>query len=204
MYLNEHTFYPMKLAAIPTTPKEPHEPFRFDGHSLEFTVVDFWAWHQSNFIENRTRGILAEFLVRQALGIDNPTRIEWDAYDLITAQGHKIEVKSAAYVQSWAQKQFSSIAFDIQPTKTWLPDNTYSADATRKADVYIFCLLHHQEQETLDPLQLDQWTFYLVLTDTLDQLFPHQKRISLSSLTSIAHRKCTFMELKEQFDKLIA
>lgn len=60
------------------------------------------------------RGVLAEFIVAQALRIDMTVgREEWAAYDLHTADGVTVEVKSAAYVQSWAQRRPSSILFNV-------------------------------------------------------------------------------------------
>lgn len=192
----------MKLDEIKTTPKEPNQRFSFNGASLEFKLADFWTWNQSDLIENRNRGILAEFLVLQALRLDNPTRIEWGAFDLITGDGVKIEIKSSAYIQAWKQKKYSSITFDIKPTKTLLADNNYSAEPTRQSDIYIFCLLHHQDQDTIDPMNLDQWTFYLTTTEALNKSLPKQKSIRISTIETIQHEKCTFMELKERFEKI--
>jgi len=191
-----------ELYEIITTTKSANANFNYNGHSLDFKLADFWAWNQSDLIENRNRGILAEFLVRQALGIDSPTRLEWDAYDLITADGLKIEIKSAAYVQSWKQNRYSSISFDIKPTKTLLGDNNYSTQSTRQSDVYIFCLLHHMHQDTTNPMNLDQWTFYLTATHDLNRKLPKQKSMSISTIETVPHIKCTYMELEEEFEKL--
>lgn len=192
----------MKLEEIISTPKNPNEKFHFKGRSLDFKLVDFWTWNQSDLIENRNRGILAEFLVRQALGLENPTRLEWDAFDLITSDGLKIEIKSAAYIQAWKQKKYSSISFDIKPTKTLLANNNYSTESTRQSDIYVFCLLHHLDQDTIDPMNLDQWTFYLIPTEILNRTLPKQKSIKISTIETIQHEKCTFAELKERFKKI--
>jgi hypothetical protein len=192
----------MKLNKISTTPKKPNETFLFNGLPLEFRLADFWAWNQSDLIENRNRGILAEFLVLKALGLNNPTRLEWDAFDLITADGLKVEIKSAAFIQAWEQKQYSSISFDIKPTKTLLEDNKYSTHATRQADIYVFCLLHHQDQKTINPMNLDQWTFYLTTTETLNRTLSEQKSISISTIETIPHEKCSYMQLKDRFEKI--
>lgn len=192
----------MELKEIEAKLKDPNEHFRFNGQSFDFRIVDFWAWNQSDLVENRNRGILAEFIVRQAIGIEQPTRLEWDAYDLKTKDEVKIEIKSAAYIQAWSQRNYSSIAFDIKPTKTLLDDNNYSDNKSRHADIYIFCLLHHKEQKTVNPMNLDQWTFYLVATETLNKEFPEQQTISLSTIERIPNEKCTYMEIKERFEKL--
>lgn len=72
------------------------------------------------------RGVLAEYaedMVARALGIDTGgVRGEWAAHDLTPSSGVKIEVKSAAYIQSWAQKKPSTIAFNVRATRAWDAD----------------------------------------------------------------------------------
>jgi hypothetical protein len=191
----------MNLEEIKTLPKDPNEPFLNGNQSLDFKLVDFWAWNQSDLIENRNRGILAEFLVKQALDISRPTRLEWDTYDLETTDGWKIEVKSAAYIQAWKQAKLSSIVFDIRPTRTLLDDNNYSTELSRQADIYIFCLLHHKDQTTINPLDLKQWTFFIVATSILDEKLLAQKTVSISTIQTLPHEKCGFHELKSAFER---
>jgi hypothetical protein len=57
----------------------------------------------------------------------------------------------------------------------------------RSADVYVFCLLKHQEKETLNPLDLEQWEFYVVSTVELDGYTRSRTTITLSSLKRIAN-----------------
>ena len=68
-------------------------------------------------MDNTTRGLLAEFLVAAAIGQHREPRTEWLPYDLITKSGITIEVKSAAYIQSWKQTFPSKIQFGIAPRK---------------------------------------------------------------------------------------
>ena len=78
------------------------------------SLVDFWQWAYSDLLSNTNRGRLAEFIVARALGLGLAgVRTEWDAIDLVTSAGVKVEVKSAAYVQSWFQKKPSSITFCV-------------------------------------------------------------------------------------------
>ena len=46
--------------------------------------VNFDRWATGNLVDNRNRGIFAEWLVGQALGVigDDDVRKEWDAVDL--------------------------------------------------------------------------------------------------------------------------
>jgi hypothetical protein len=194
----------LDLGEIITTPKNPNDDFTFNGQSLPFKIVDFWRWNQSDLIENRNRGILAEYIVRQALGNKYHTRLEWDTVDLKLENGITIEVKSAAYIQAWKQKKYSNISFDISKTKAWLAEEDRHADvAKRQSDYYIFCLLHHKDQNTIEPMNLEQWTFYIVPTLILNSILPDQKSIGLSTLEQIPNCKCGYLDLKNNLNKLI-
>lgn len=141
------------------------ERFHSGNTPLELTVFDFWQWTASDLVSNATRGLLAEFIVASALGVATNVREEWRAFDLLTATGTKIEVKSAAYLQSWAQNKQSEIIFSVRPTRAWDADtNVLSTEIKRQADVYVFALLAHRDKRTLNPLDLDQWEFYVVPT----------------------------------------
>ena len=102
------------------------ETFQFRHTTLPVSVLDFWQWVASDLLDNALRGKLAEFLVGQALNCLEGKRKEWDAFDLVTAAGVKIEVKSAAYVQSWRQSAPSKISFRIKPTQAWEAATTTS------------------------------------------------------------------------------
>jgi hypothetical protein len=133
------------------TPKTGNEVFEFKGKGLQLSLIDFWRWSASDLVSNAARGILAEYIVASALGLadDGKIRSEWDAYDLLTADSIKIEVKSAAYLQSWYHKKLSAISFGIRPTTGWNDaTNERSSELKRQSDVYVFCVLHHQDKAT--------------------------------------------------------
>lgn len=46
------------------------------------------------------RGLLAEYLVAVALGVEAKPRVEWDHTD-VKWEGNKIEVKATGMVQTW-------------------------------------------------------------------------------------------------------
>jgi hypothetical protein len=160
--------------------KTGDEPLHVHGRHLPASVLTFWQWSASDLISNAMRGRLAEYLVALALGVADGVRIEWDAYDLQTVPGSTVEVKSAAYLQRWHQHRPSVITFDIHPTLGWTAaTNTYSPERKRQADVYVFALLAHRDKATLDPLNLDQWEFYVLPTAVLDARLPTQKNDQL-------------------------
>jgi hypothetical protein len=192
------------LNAIVVSQKTGEESFRAKGKPLDHTLLGFWQWACSDLTSNAMRGVLAEYIVACELGIATKTRLEWDACDLITNDGIKLEIKSAAYLQTWTQSKYSAISFDISCTKGWnASTNEYSNEIKRQADVYVFCLLHHQEKSTLNPLDLDQWTFYLLPTSVLDAKKPNQKRIGLSALLKLDPVQTSFGGIAQAIRKII-
>lgn len=166
--------------------KTGEEHFYIGQDQLNMKLIDFWRWGQSDILSNSLRGVLAEYIVASALGIDAGVRTEWDAYDLITESGLKIEVKSSAYLQSWHQKSDSIINFDIRKTKGWdSQTNEYSSEFKRQADVYVFCLLKHKDRETVAPLNLEQWEFYILETRILNEKKQNQQTIGLNPLLKL-------------------
>jgi hypothetical protein len=169
-----------------------------DGQEqLPFTLRDFWCWSTSDLLNNTTRGVLAEFLVASALEIPTSgVRDPWAAYDLVTADGLKIEVKSAAYLQSWAQKGASNIIFNVPKTRAWNPDtNGLAKQSTRQADVYVFALLAHQDKTTVNPLDVSQWHFYVLSSNLLNERTRSQDSITLNSIQALSGGSVTYQEL---------
>lgn len=159
---------------------------------------DFWAWAFSDLVGNTERGKLAEFIVAMAIGVADGISSSWDSYDLLSPEGIRIEVKTSAYLQSWAQKALSQIRFGIRPTHAWdSNENTYDDSLLRQADVYVFCVLKHTEQATLNPLDLDQWEFYPLSTKALDQAAGNQKTISLKRVISLGANRSAFADLSQ-------
>jgi len=124
-------------------------------------LLAFYRWNSGNLLENRTRGALAEWLVHQALGIQSEFRQEWAQVDA-NIDGVTLEIKSAAYQQSWEQTRFSRIVFPI---------------SQRVAQLYMFCLLNGR-----NPANTDAWSFWVVPTRSL----PEQGTIGLKPLKTLA------------------
>src|SRR5512145_163164 len=103
---------PISLGRLKIARRTGAERFRFKETALGFDLLGFWQWSTSDLVSNVTRGRLAEYIVARALGVDmDGVRDEWAAFDLVTPSGIKIEVKSAAFVQSWNQTKLSSVTF---------------------------------------------------------------------------------------------
>lgn len=156
----------------------------------------FWTWAFSDFLSNALRGVLAEYIVSLAADCTHHPRTEWDAFDLLTKDGLKIEVKSAAYLQSWQQRQPSTIRFDIGLKRGWdARTNLHAAAAGRAADVYVFCVFAEQDRAIADPLELTQWFFLVCPTHQLNSTFPNQKSVGLATLERLGLRRLSFAEL---------
>jgi hypothetical protein len=180
------------LDRIPAKIKSGQERLIYNNEHLKFTLLDFWRWSASDILSNATRGVLAEFLVATATNIDiTNVRNEWSAFDLITPDGIKLEIKSAAYLQSWFQRALSVISFSTKLARHWDSETNIQATvAKRHADVYIFCLLKHENKSTVDPLNLDHWDFYVLATQELNNYTRSQYSITLKSLKNLTHTIC--------------
>jgi hypothetical protein len=134
------------------------------GTDLGVDLRSFWQWSVSDLVSNVTRGRLAEYIVASALGAPTDgVRDEWAAFDLVTQAGVRVEVKSAAYIQSWHQVRLSSISFVTPMTRAWDAETgVQNLEAKRQADVYVFALLAHTDKATVDPLDVSQWRFYIL------------------------------------------
>jgi hypothetical protein len=189
---------------IKVVPKSGNESLTIAGQEIGCTLIDFWRWSGSDLISNASRGRLAEFIVARALGIrTDGVRDEWGACDLTAAGmksgGVKIEVKSAAFVQTWYQEHLSSIRFVVPKTRAYDPEtNLLSAEAKRQADVYVFAVLAEKDKERIDPLDLDQWEFYVLPTAMLDARTRSQHSITLKTLCGLAGGPVGYRQLKER------
>ncbi len=192
------------LDPIDATRKTGKENFRSGGEDISIGLKEFWSWSYSDLLNNVSRGVLAEFLVAHALGVvKGNTRKEWHPVDLESKTGIKIEVKSAAYIQSWKQKTFSRIEFGIAPTLGWDGQtNKWSSEKKRHSDVYVFCLLGEKIKDKIpDPSDIDQWKFYVISTRKLCEEQGEQKRISLNMLKELKPAKVTFDGLKDAVER---
>ena len=190
---------PEELSRVPFQFKSGTEPFHSCGRPIGPKLCDYWKWSSSDLLSNTLRGVLAEYLVATALGLGAKPRQEWAESDLVMRSGTKIEIKSAAYIQSWKQRSFSAVSFDIARKKSaWNPETGESTalyPPQRVADVYVFCLLKHRDQGTIDPLDVDQWDFYALSAARLDRECANQGTIALGPLRELAGDAVSYAEL---------
>ena len=180
------------------------ESFTSEGEAFGARLLDFWRWSSSDLADNATRGVLAEYLVSLAVGAVARPRGSWDSYDLVSPSGIKIEVKSASRWQTWYQKRPSQLTFSIGPTHGWSAETgEFAAEARRQADVYVFAVLESGSKPELDPLNLDQWRFYVLPSGTLDERAPTQKSIGLRGIIEFGARECRFAGLRGTIESFV-
>lgn len=136
---------------------------------LDARVRDFWSYALRDLRSNTTRGILAEWFVARAVGATQLLD-DWNEYDVVTPSGLTVECKSSAYLQAWDQRTHSTITFGGLKAKRWTPQHGYSDEKTFNADVYVFCLQTARNHEDYDPLDVNQWRFYVLSRSTVSRL----------------------------------
>jgi hypothetical protein len=193
----------MKFPKLDVKKKEGDEKFKFNKIDLPYSVKNFWQWSTSDLVSNATRGMLAEFIVATALGFDfNDLRKEWSTWDLTISHDLTVEVKCSGYIQTWGHEKLSKINFSIKKTKAWNEETgKYEGDKKRHAKVYIFALFNPQVQEGIDPLDLDQWDFYILPTKTLDRQMGDKTSLSLTELEKLC-KKVKYDEVQSQVKKI--
>lgn len=190
--------------AIIAAKKDGTEPFIKGNCRNGLCLQDFWRWAYSDILCNSSRGKLAEFIVASAIDAHYGIRNEWDPYDLVTKSGRRLEIKSSGYIQSWNQKSKSKIAFGIQPTQKWDEETgCYEAAIKRQSDLYVFSVLAHQDPNSVNPLNVDQWEFYILPTSILDREKKNQKTITFKSLLKLNPVFVEFGKLAEVIEEIV-
>jgi len=150
----------------------------------------FRVWATGHLVENRNRGIFAEWLVGTALGVVDPLvpRREWDAADL-RYRDRLIEIKSSGRGQSWPQERPSTIRFDIpKSSQPWDAETNTWVDLDppeRVASVYVFCChdpFPATSENVADP---STWHFWVVPTSMLNTKLGNQKTVGTRTLNKL-------------------
>lgn len=177
------------------------EPLRgeqkFTG--MSGTVADFWRFALSDLRMNNARGYFAEYLVGRALGLADVVRVEWDDYDVLW-DDVRIEVKSSAYLQSWAQRRPSTISFGGLRGRRLDIEAGYVGEQTYNADVYVFAWHTEQDPERYNPLDVSAWAFHVLPRRILEEL--GYKSIGLPTLSKHSTR-VDLGELREAIEKAV-
>ena len=165
------------------------------------TIKDFWQWAFSRLRSDVTRGALAEFIVGRLVGADmmqlgSPDR----EYDLRMPSGLTIEVKSSAYWQEWSTDggRPTTPSFSGLKCRLFLAGSGFAPTAEYHADLFVLSVLGRSPldppRDRLDPLDLDQWEFYVV-TRAEFEAAGRPDRISLYAVRARG-KPCSWRDLR--------
>lgn len=185
-----------------------NEPFLLNGKDTSLTMNDFWRWAYSDLNNDALRSMLAKFIVASSLeittlGMDSIRDTE-KSYDLLSKDGYKIDVRSAAYIQTLDEECPDHISFSITPIMPSGKKTTICKTdiLQRNSDAFIFCIFKAQTKDE-SPLDLDLWDFYILSTKTLNEKRPAMKTITLPSLMQMKPVRCDYYGIEEAIRKIL-
>ena len=181
-----------------------NEVFEFNGKQLNFDLKDFWSFQYSNIYS--LHGEIAEFIVARALGvIESENGAYWALWD-ITYRNKKIEVKASAYYHLWNNQDNISKRRTFGITKangSYDPIKCGNKEFCRQNDIYVFCLNTGNTRESSNPLNLNNWEFYVVPTTFINKHCGNNKTISLGRIRNFGFNPLRYDEIKIEVDKII-
>ncbi len=176
-----------------------NEPFLVGGKGIDLTMNDFWRWSYSDLNNNALLSMLAKFIVASSLEITS----NGTTCCLISKDGYKIEVKSAAYIQTLDAECPDHVSFSIAPIKQSGRMADEELDFIQQSsDVSIFCIYKAQTSDET-PLDLDLWDFYVLQTKTLRNKKPALKTITLPSLMQMEPVWCDYYGIGDAIQKVM-
>jgi hypothetical protein len=98
-----------------------------------------------------------------------------------------------ARIKSPRKVQRYSVEFKLKAVKLSDADtNQLAPDSTRQADVYVLALLRHDSKQTVNPLDISQWEFFVLSKGVLDARTRSQHSITLKTLQRLAGSSIAF------------
>lgn len=184
------------------------EQFKNVGEK-NFSVLEFWRYGFSSLNSNVLRGVLAEFIVENALKENSEidTRSPWGDYDVFY-KGKKIEVKCCSYIQDWDQNKFSTIrwsglkATDLYYSEAVNKKSEMIRTKAYKSDIYILSVFKHQDHATLDIIDMNQWEFYVLTKDEIQLIARGGNSVSLLRLVKNGIEAIGFNQINKTIDTL--
>ncbi len=165
------------------------------------TVGGFWRWAHSDLLDNTTRAVLAEYIVACALIDRSEVRNPWGNHDALM-QGSdgtgeiRVEVKSAARLQSWAQTYPSKMVFTRLSGRSWdRATNTMGTKREIRADVFVFAVfLSEDPLRALDDIvDVVAWEFWVVPGATIQER--GSRSVSLATVKQIGRGPVAYKDL---------
>ncbi|MBO5476776.1 MAG: hypothetical protein J6A15_03360 [Clostridia bacterium] len=176
--------------------------FVFEDKEMDFGIVELWEQKYSNIYNMQET--IAEFLVERALGLEKSFNSDyWTLYDILY-RDYRIEVKETGYYHPWNEEGNISLqrVFGITKANSNYEDNTKENKYERQNDIYVFCLNTGKDKETSNPMNINNWKFYIIPTAVINKQCGNNKTISLNRVKNLA-REVQYNEIKEVIDNII-
>lgn len=179
------------------------EKFSLNGMELEMSMLDLWQFKYSNIYNMQE--VIAEYIVAKALEKEQADNdAYWTLWD-IDYRGKRIEVKETSYYHSFNKpgKISRQRVFGITKANSNYEYEGEENRYERQNDIYVFCLNLGETAETSNPLNLDNWEFYIVPTNTINNNCGNNKTISLGRIKGMGFQAVKFNQIKKQIDEMI-
>lgn len=125
-------------------------------------------------VVNNLRSIVVEAIVSAMLPDWRWCAHDWAGWDFEHSDGHRLEVKQCAALQTWESDKPPRPVYDIRERTGYHDNHGWTAQKGRYAHAYLFGY-HPNVTPEADHRDAWQWEFYLVATSAL----PNSRTISL-------------------------
>ena len=179
-----------------------NENFSLNNKEMDFGILDFWKYKYSNVWNMQE--YIAEFIIEKALGMEKSHNTDsWTLYDILY-RNTRIEVKETSYYHPWNEDGniSSQRTFGITMANSRYENEIEENKFERQNDIYVFCLNTGQTKEESNPMNLNNWEFYIIPTKTINEECGKNKTISLNrirKMTSVVK----YEEIKNKIDEII-
>ena len=180
-----------------------NEEFVLDGKPAGMYYADFWRFRYSNIYD--LQGEIAEFVVAKALGKENADNTAyWTLFD-IKYREKRIEVKETSYYHSWNEegKISKQRVFGISKANSSYEDENQENKYERQNDIYVFGLNTGNTREESYPLNLNNWEFYVVPTEVINENCGDNKTISIGRIKKLGYNAKQYDEIKTAVDEIV-
>lgn len=171
--------------------------------NISLSLTKFWQWAYSDLSYIISNPILAEYIVSSAVGTISTryNRTICHPYKIITKHGYLVDVKSAAYVQSYDAEHPEQISFLLASTVDETGD--FKSAPQSNSDLFIFCLYKALSMDQ-SPFDINLWDFYIISTKVLNEKIPNRKSITLSRLKTLEPILCDYYGIGEAITKTMS
>lgn len=83
------------------------------------------------------------------------------------------------------------------------PAKSGNNEFCRQNDIYVFCLNIGNTKESSYPLNLNNWEFYIVPTDFINEHCGDNKTISVGRIRNFGFKALKYNEIKCEIDKIV-